>query len=122
MIDFTINKTILEQLYTDKCTIYNRENVRDENTHITKQEWVVYKEDIPCRLSSKSISTVDSSSDYPIVRQEIKLFLSPDVEIKAGSKIEVTHLGETKIYKKSSTALIYENHQELNIDLQEKDW
>ena len=122
MIDFTINKAILEQLYSDRCTIYTRENVKNENTHITKQEWVAYKKDIPCRLSSKSISTVDSSSDYPIVRQEIKLFLAPDIVIPAGSKIEVVHLGETKIYKKSSTALVYENHQELNIDLQEKDW
>lgn len=122
MIDFAMNKPILELLYTDRCTIYNKENVKNDKTHITKQEWVVYKEDIPCRLSSKSISTVDSSSDYPIVRQEIKLFLAPDIVIPAGSKIVVTHLNETKTYKKSSTALIYENHQELNIDLQEKDW
>ena len=116
MIDFTINEDILAEMYTDTCTIYSKENVTDKKTHITKQEWVVKQEDIPCRLSSKSVSTVTSDSDYPLIRQEIKLFLSNKIDIPAGSKILVTHLNITKTYKKSSTAIVYDNHQEVNVD------
>lgn len=102
----------IEKMYDDTCNVIERQKVKDPLTKKTgfTETTVLLAE--PCRLSYKSVPAT-GEGDTATVSQEIKLFLSPDVEIKAGSKIEVTHKGVTTAYKRSSKAAVYETHQEI---------
>ncbi|MFL8797998.1 hypothetical protein Q3228_19010, partial [Clostridioides difficile] len=49
------------------------------------------------------------------LEQTIKLFISPDVEIKSGSKLIIND----KEYVRSGESAIYPNHQEIILELLE---
>lgn len=49
--------------------------------------------------------------------QIIKLFMSPEIEIKPGAKITVTQAGVTETYECSGTPAVYETHQEIILKL-----
>lgn len=49
--------------------------------------------------------------------QTAKLFISPEIEVKAGSKISIAHQGKTIDYKRSGEPAVYTNHQEIMLDL-----
>ncbi|HBG5847838.1 TPA: hypothetical protein OUL20_003776, partial [Clostridioides difficile] len=52
------------------------------------------------------------------LEQKIKLFISPDIEIKAGSKLIITNQNNiTKEYIRSGEPAIYPNHQEIILEL-----
>lgn len=70
----------------------------------------------PCRLSFSS-SPVTGDDNVASVVQETKLFISPDVTIKKGSKITVTQNGVTTDYTQSSEPKIYATHQEITLKL-----
>lgn len=73
-------------------------------------------EDQPCKLS---FETLTSSTGDPVatVSQSVKLFISPDVVIKAGSKIIVTQHGRTTEYSNSGVPAVYPTHQEIMLTL-----
>ena len=48
---------------------------------------------------------------------DIKLFLSPDIIVKAGSNITVTQAGKTTEYIASGIPAIYDTHQEIMLVL-----
>lgn len=51
------------------------------------------------------------------VSQSVKLFISPDIVIKAGSKIIVTQHGRTTEYSNSGVPAVYPTHQEIMLTL-----
>lgn len=108
-----VRKSPLEILYTDRCDIYNWESVKDPITKVTEHKKVLRCENIPCRISFKTISAVNQSTYEPILTQIVKLFLSKDIEIKAGSEIVVYRGGKVFQYKCSGLPAIYTNHQEI---------
>ncbi|NLY47187.1 MAG: ABC transporter ATP-binding protein, partial [Tissierella sp.] len=69
-------------------------------------------EDIPCKVSKKTISPV-SGEVANAIKYEPVLFINPDVEIKPGSKIVVIQYGTTREYKRSGEPFVYETHQEI---------
>ena len=103
-------------MYCGTCDVIEHRKTTDPITKKTIYVDTVVLVAQPCRLSYKSISSTDEG-DAASVSQEIKLFLSPDVTIKSGSKIEVTQHGETKAYSKSGEAALYETHQEITLRL-----
>lgn len=88
----TVRKA-LESTYEGRSTVVEYQKVKDEWGMTNFQE-VTVLEDQPCKLS---FETLTSTSGDPVatVTQGVKLFLSPDVVIKAGSKIIVTQNGRT---------------------------
>ncbi|MGL4791304.1 MAG: hypothetical protein ACRCW1_07840, partial [Anaerotignaceae bacterium] len=54
------------------------------------------------------------------INQGIKLFLNPDISVKAGSEIEVTQYGITKVFDCSSQPIVYESHQEIELTLKDR--
>ena len=106
----------IEKMYTDTCDVIEHQKVTDPITKKTgfKDTPVILAQ--PCRISYKSIPAT-GDGDTASVSQEIKLFISPDEVIKAGSKIEVTHKGVTTAYKRSSKPAVYETHQEIVLEL-----
>lgn len=105
-----------EKMYAGKCTVieYQKRKKADKSTGF---EEVTVLENQPCRLSFSTSENADSTGAATAIRQVIKLFLSPDLTIKAGSKIVVTQNGVTTAYKNSGTPAIYATHQEIVLEL-----
>lgn len=103
----------LERLYTDKCNIYSWETIKDPVTKVTETKKTLKYDNIPCRISFKTISSISQNTFEPVISQVVKLFLSKDIEIKAGSEIIIYRNGKSCEYKCSGLPAIYSNHQEI---------
>ncbi|MGC8280231.1 hypothetical protein ACP3UY_16300 [Clostridioides difficile] len=102
----------IEMLYRDKCTIVEYQSIKDPITKRTNNKEIVVLENQSCKLSYKNIV---SATDGKVAKleQTIKLFISPDIEIKAGSKLIIND----KEYVRSGESAIYPNHQEIILEL-----
>ncbi len=82
----------IESTYIGTCTITEYKKVKDLKTKLTQMQEVVVLKDKPCRVSYNTLSTVVSNEVANSVSQKIKLFISPEIQIKPGSKITVTQV------------------------------
>jgi len=103
-------------MYDGKCTVieYQKKKKADKSTGFEEIEVL---KDQPCRLSFSTSESADSGAAATGIGQVIKLFLSPDVAIKAGSKIMVTQNGIREAYKNSGVPAVYATHQEIVLEL-----
>ena len=106
----------IESMYKDTCTIYEQKEIIDHITHASKFEEVPVHINQKCRLSFSSI-TITGNEEAASKAQTVKLFVAPELEVKAGSKISITHHGKTTDYKRSGEPAVYTNHQEIMLDL-----
>ncbi|MFL8713024.1 hypothetical protein Q3304_19805 [Clostridioides sp. GD02377] len=102
----------IEMMYRDKCTIVEYQPVKDPITKRTNNKEVVVLENQPCKLSYKNITSTEQGKVAKLT-QTIKLFISPNINIKAGSKLIIND----KEYVRSGESAIYPNHQELILEL-----
>ncbi|WP_330381981.1 hypothetical protein, partial [Clostridioides difficile] len=102
----------IEMLYRDKCTIVEYQPIKDPVTKRTNIKEVIVLENQPCKLSYKNIVSA-TEGKVAKLEQTIKLFISPDIEIKAGSKLIIND----KEYVRSGESAIYPNHQEIILEL-----
>ncbi len=109
-------KKAIEMTYTGFCDIYNFEKVLQEDK-TTSTEEVLSFSDMKCKLSNKSLDKASESTTATSKTKSIVLFLSPDIDVKAGSKIVVRQNGYTGVYKNSGEPSVYPNHQEINLEL-----
>lgn len=109
----------IESMYDGTCTITEYQEYTKENKSTGHHE-VVVLEGQPCRLSFSSSPTVGSTDTASRVAQTVKLFIAPEVVIKAGSKITVEQNGVSTSYKASGESAMYQNHQEINLELFER--
>lgn len=106
-----------ESLYEGVCDIVERQSYKDEHGATSFHEVTVYQE-VPCRVSFGGLGNVNAASSGTVseIEQVIKLFINPDITIKAGSKIIVTQNGETLEYHNSNVPMKYPTHQEIILD------
>ncbi len=109
----------IESLYFGKATITEFQKVTDEETHLTKDKPVTVLVDQPCRLSFEKTDTAIQTDSAAQISLGTKLFISPDVEVKPGSKITVTQDGQTADYACSGVPAYYASHQEIDLELWE---
>nr|DAH43936.1 MAG TPA: head closure knob [Caudoviricetes sp.] len=109
-----------EATYDGRCTVTEYQKVKDQKTKITAEKETTVLEDEPCRLSYSNVSAVDQTESVAMTAQVTKLFLSPEVQIKPGSKITVNQSGVTMCYESSGVAAIYPTHQEIVLKLAER--
>lgn len=119
MIDLSVARAGLEMLYTDICTVSEYRDVENPETCITSKKIVIVAENVPCRLSFKTIQSA-GDGEAPSVSMSTKLFIAPDIAINAGSKIAVTRNGVTTIYIRSGEPARYTNHQEIMLELEDE--
>ena len=106
----------IESIYSGTCTITEYQEYTRPNMSTGHKE-VVVLEGQSCRLSfSNSPNTQQTESAAQVV-QITKLFLAPEIKIKAGSKITVTQNGVTTEYQSSGEPAIYQTHQEIILEL-----
>lgn len=119
VINFAGTKRHLQMLYSDKCDIETALDVIDPYTKLTTSEYRVKYTDIPCYLSYRKLLTADNNFSGDIT-QIIVLFLDNQYEIPPGSKIKIRKAGQSnKVieYRLSSAPAIYQNHQEIALEL-----
>lgn len=107
----------IELLYIGRCDILNQQEVKDPETKQTHFVEITVTKAQPCRLSFETITAAENGSGAAEVTQIIKLFISPDLEIKAGSRITVTQSGRKQSYKASGEPAVYSTHQEVILRL-----
>lgn len=106
----------IESLYDDTCDVIVHAKVTDAVTHVTSFADKTIIAAQPCRLSYKSIPTTGDGSAATMA-QSVKLIISPDIDVPAGSKLVVTHKGTTTDYKRSGKPAVYSTHQEIELTL-----
>lgn len=113
-------RKIVEATYFGTLTVMEMKKVKGEKSKLTKIEPVVVLENQPCRLSFETLKAAVQSESAASVTQITKLFVSPDVLLKAGSKITVTQDGVTTDYTCSGVPAMYPTHQEIILELFER--
>ncbi|MCD7819272.1 MAG: hypothetical protein LUH07_09520 [Lachnospiraceae bacterium] len=103
--------------YCGVCTVTEYQDVTDETTKITRQQEVETLTEQPCNLSFETLDTVDQTDTAAALTQGLKLFIAPEVTIKAGSKLTVTQNGVTGVYAMSGEPAVYADHQEIMLKL-----
>lgn len=114
-------KSCLEATYEGVCTIIECQHMKDPATKIKQQKEVVVLENQPCRLSFEKIAATTQTETAAAVSQGVKLFISPEISIKPGSKIIVKQNGVCGVYAASGIPAIYKTHQEILLELF-KEW
>lgn len=106
----------LETLYDGLCTVTEYQEYVRENKSTGHKETIVL-EGQQCRLSFSSSPNTNPSDTASKTVQTVRLFIAPKVSIKAGSKISVTQNGITTDYKSSGEPMMYDTHQEIDLEL-----
>lgn len=115
-----IQRQAIESLYDGICTIISKMDVTDPVTNITKPQDVIIVENEPCRLSYKNDYAMEDSESADTVKQIIKLFIKPELDIPPGSKIEVTQNGKTSVFSNSGSPATHYSHQEIVLKVHDK--
>lgn len=114
-----LQERLLNQLIPggDSIGVSEYQKVKDPVTALTSYKEVVVLENQPCKLSFESITTAIQTEAAVTISQAVKLFLSPDITIKPGSKLKVTQTGVTTEYSSSGVPAVYPTHQEIMLEL-----
>lgn len=107
----------LEGTYGGKATVTEHRKVEDTDTKLVSHEDMVVLEGQPCRLSFSKVAGTEGDGRAVKTAQVAKLFISPDVCIKPGSRITVTQNGVTADYTYSGVPAVYSTHQEIVLEL-----
>ena len=111
----------VESTYSGVCTVTEHRSETDEKSSITRSRETVTLEGQPCRVSFERINSAAQSETAAAVTLGAKLFISPDVSIKSGSKIIVEQCGRKAEYCASGEPAVYPTHQEIMLELF-KEW
>ena len=110
----------IESMYDGTCTIIERQKVKLPNKSTGFKDIVVL-EDIPCRLSFKTITNPNQAeTGVSAVVQVTKVFIAPEIQVKPGSKLTIMQNDVTTEYKSSGQPAIYTTHQEIELELFER--
>lgn len=112
-----MHRTVIEQTYDGACNIYGMQDIKDPETKITEHKEVTLQGDVPCHLSFSSTATAEGTGTSTDVKQEIRLFLAPEIPVPPGSRIEVTQHGTTENYSRSGKPAVYSSHKEILLEL-----
>ena len=107
----------IESTYAGRCSIYERRDLRDEKTKITrKKEEVLVVENQPCKLSFEKLNALLQTDTAASRTQGTKLFIAPEITVKPGSKIMVKQNGVTTAYSASGVPAVYLSHAEIMLE------
>lgn len=114
------HREMVESLYEGRATVTEHRKVTNPETKLTSYREVVVSKDQPCRLSFEKIEAAGQGNPVVSTGQTIKLFISPDIVIRPGSKITVTQHGVTEDYTYSGKPAVHATHQEITLRLFER--
>lgn len=109
-----VYRKAIESRYSGLCAITEYAAAEGDTNN---PEPVVAAENIPCRLSFRSAPHTSQTETGNGLAQSVKLFLSPDIEVKPGSQIAVTQNGQSNTYQCAGQPAVYPSHQEVELVL-----
>lgn len=111
----------VESLYDCTCNIRGgKEKIKDPITKETKLVSKIKYENKSCRISKQSLSKNNQTDIVNQIVYELKLFISPELDINQGDTIEVTNrFGDKEIYK-AGEGFPYNTHQEIILSKESK--
>ncbi|MEK3973720.1 hypothetical protein [Psychrobacillus sp. FSL K6-1267] len=109
-------RNAIETLYKGICTVQIWMEVEDPVTHVSSFQEVPLLTKQKCRLSFEKQMTTTNTVGPAVIAQTTKLFIAPELDIPAGSKITVTQEGRTLDFARSGEPAIYSNHQEILLE------
>lgn len=110
----------VESLYKGLCTVKVWQEVENPVTHATTHKEVTLLSDQKCKLSYEKQTSTTPIGGPAVIAQTTKLFIAPELDIPAGSKIIVTQHGKTTEYARSGEAAVYMDQQEIQLELFER--
>ena len=109
----------IHSMWDGLCTAFENKTSKDKYGIVSSEKVEICKNE-PCRLSFKNISQAEQTGLGANVSQVVKLFISPEVYIPPGSRIEVTQNNVTRRYKHSGISAVYTNHQEIVLEAEQE--
>lgn len=108
-------RRILETTYQGKMTVYRR-SFQEKDGRLLQKDLVLL-ENQPCALSwgggmRKRGNAIEQDA-LPEIRDEARIFASPDLEIPPGCRIVVTQYGVTRDFISCGESVVYPTHQEI---------
>ena len=114
---FNILKVYAEKFYNSTATITQ---FQPKGGVVNNVSGVVVAENVPCRVIYKSTPPSATRSTAATLTQVIKLYLSPEVMVKAGSRVLVTTNGVETVYACAGEPALYISHQEIELKLKDR--
>ncbi len=114
---FAFARAAIESEYRGVCDITVFSQTKDTETGITRVAEEAALRDMPCRLSFEGLKSAEQTETAAKVSQRAKLFISPDIKIKSGSKITVRQDGLEREFAMSGIPAVYPTHQEIMLRL-----
>lgn len=113
--NLAMERLALEATYDGLCTVTEFQQVKDPATKVTKQKQVVVLQDQPCALSQVTLAAAQSTDTSNRIDYDTKLFISPDITIKAGSRIRVIQDSMDYEFESAGDPFRYPTHQEIKL-------
>ena len=101
------------------CSVYSTDSKTDLNGGETNEVEETVYENIPCHLSYSSSPAADGGVVANIDGDAV-LFLDPEYQIPAGSKIVVLQNGVVETYIQTGKPRVYKSSQQISLKLQDK--
>jgi len=115
---------VLRRFWTDRCDVYVKDGAADDRTGRRVFTERKLHTDLPCklsfRLSFETVGAVRDVGDVTAAGQAVKLFLAPDVEMPAGSRVVVKRGGQEMGFWRSGIPAVFDRHQEVRVERQER--
>lgn len=111
------HRNAIQSLWSGVASVTVCEGVLDPATGRTEPAERVTVEEVPCRVSYRTVKPTAPEAEAAQMVQTVTLYIDPDVDIPEGSKVTVTQHGVTRDYARSGTAAVYSNHQEVPLEL-----
>ncbi len=115
MTDYGKVRGIIEKAYEGTCSVVEYRDVVDEVSGITRKEDVTVAEGVPCKLSFELNYPSEQTDTVSVISQRAKLFISPDVNVRNGSKIIVEQYGKKAEYCCCGETAVYPTHREIRV-------
>ncbi|MGO4498814.1 hypothetical protein AB4114_23305 [Paenibacillus sp. 2RAB27] len=109
-------RAAIEMTYEGRCTVTELQSAKDPVTKATGQHRVIVLLDEPCAVSQTTLRGVTSTETDNTINYDAKLFISPDVTIKAGSEINVIQDGMDIRFQQVGKPFRYPTHQEIMLN------
>lgn len=113
-------RSAIESTYLGECDVVEFIEEKDPKTKVTSKKTVTAFEKIPCRLSFSEKKAAVITETAAEISGDAKLFISPDIKIKSGSKITVRQDNMTREYCASGVPAVYPTHCEIMLELFDK--
>ncbi len=114
---FAFARAAIESEYRGVCDVTVFSQTKDAGTGITRIAEEVVLRDMPCRLSFEGLKSAENTETAARVSQRAKLFISPDIRIKSGSRVTVRQDGLEREFAMSGIPAVYPTHQEIMLRL-----